>query len=658
MSRRVLKPNKTAHNIFTSEKDCGIFRFIVCSNWPNGSGCCRPMEEDIETQNYQCHDCGGRIFFENGGSYYCRHCLTMAQGIILTATDDDGKTAGCGGGGGVTRHRRHTPSEGTKEVPRYEDCCNEVRNRYIEGIQWTIQLQCEALVAKFGVSPLICGVASAVWLRFVVAAGVFKDVWADNTFTESENQLGEFDDSKIHDKGRDELHKENGQHVAMVWFRSLRKVIPLDCSLAICFLACHVAREAILPTDIVKWSIEGKIPYFAAHVEIEKRFGMPSLACPISSALMFRPCKSIPVQKLERMAASIAESIGLNLPPVNFHAVACCYLNRLSVPSKKILPHACRIYEWSMPPGLWLSTNELRLPSRVSVMSILIVAIRILYNINGFGAWERSLSKGVLSGVRGDGGKDNGYPLHEVADSSENLVKNEKDVQISEFDSEELLRNLEAKYKFAKDLTSYLQYCKDVVFAGVGSSLRKAQWKQEEEELIDKLWDFYQNAEDYEPAEEMAGKQGRTSDKKRSRSDDARFVPIQPRTRQFREMFHESPLQDSDNSDPAKQTAIKKLKLNMEENRFCYIPPRVNIKRSGYLQYSRKQDEGVLRYVAHADYYILLRSCARVAQVDIRIMHIGVLDLERRLAWLEKRIDHCLHLTAPSITCDFCRNVT
>ncbi|CAL1390739.1 unnamed protein product [Linum trigynum] len=165
--------------------------------------------------------------------------------------------------------------------------------------------------------------------------------------------------------------------------------------------------------------------------------------------------------------------------------------------------------------------------------------------------------------------------------------------------------------------------------------------------------------QDYEPAEEVAGKQGRTSDKKkRSRSDDASFVPIQPRTRQFRETFHESPLQDSDNSDPSKQTAITKFKLNMEENRFYYIPPRVNIKRSGYLQYSRKQDEGVLRYVAHADYYILLRSCARVAQVDIRIMHIGVLNLERRLAWLEKRIDHCLHLTVPSITCDFCRNVT
>lgn len=106
-----------------------------------------------------------------------------------------------------------------------------------------------------------------------------------------------------------------------------------------------------------------------------------------------------------------------------------------------------------------------------------------------------------------------------------------------------------------------------------------------------------------------------------------------------------------------KSEAIKRLKLDMEENRFCYIPPRVNVKRFDYLHYVRKKDEGAFTYVAHADYYILLRACARVAQVDIRIMHIGVLSLERRLAWLENRIDHCLHLTPPNVSCEFCSDV-
>lgn len=103
-----------------------------------------------------------------------------------------------------------------------------------------------------------------------------------------------------------------------------------------------------------------------------------------------------------------------------------------------------------------------------------------------------------------------------------------------------------------------------------------------------------------------------------------------------------------------KDEAIRILKLDMEENRFYYIPPRVNPKRFDYLHYVRKRDEGALTYVAHADYYILLRACAKVAKIEIRLMHIGVLSFERRLAWIEHRINHCLHLKPPTVSCEFC----
>lgn len=110
----------------------------------------------------------------------------------------------------------------------------------------------------------------------------------------------------------------------------------------------------------------------------------------------------------------------------------------------------------------------------------------------------------------------------------------------------------------------------------------------------------------------------------------------------------------ANDAETLKDEAIRRMKLDMEEKRFCYIPPRVNLKRFDYLHYVRKKDEGAYTYVAHADYYILLRACARVAQVEIRCMHIAVLSIERRLAWLEKRIDHCLHLTPPVVSCEYC----
>lgn len=58
----------------------------------------------------------------------------------------------------------------------------------------------------------------------------------------------------------------------------------------------------------------------------------------------------------------------------------------------------------------------------------------------------------------------------------------------------------------------------------------------------------------------------------------------------------------------------------MEEKRFCY---------------ARKKDEDTFTYVADAHYYILLRVCDKVAQVDIRIMNFVVLSFKWRLAWLE-----------------------
>ena len=264
-------------------------------------------------------------------------------------------------------------------------------------------------------------------------------------------------------KYREEPHNMYGQRAVMIWYRSLRKRIPLSCSLGVSFLACHIAREAILPTDIVKWSLEGKVPYFAAFVEIEKCIGRPSSACPISSRIMFGPSQALPFQKLESLAAIIAQSIGLDLPPVNFYAIASRYLQKLCLPTEKILPHACRISEWSMPPGLWLSTNELRLPTRVCVMSILIVAIRILYNIHGFGVWEKSLSShgdssstsnhiGQLdpmcdSEMGDDAGEASDSPCQGADDLGTNYYRHSSQVQKSKLDAAELLRKLEARYK-------------------------------------------------------------------------------------------------------------------------------------------------------------------------------------------------------------------
>ena len=70
----------------------------------------------------------------------------------------------------------------------FEDYYMQLRIRYVMGVQIMIELQCQVLVEKFQASPLICGVAGTIWLRFVATTRVFDDEWADKVIRDSEMQ--------------------------------------------------------------------------------------------------------------------------------------------------------------------------------------------------------------------------------------------------------------------------------------------------------------------------------------------------------------------------------------------------------------------------------------------------------------------------------------
>lgn len=77
---------------------------------------------------------------------------------------------------------------GGSKVATFEGYHNEIRLRYVMGLQMMIELQCEALVKEFKVTPLICGLVGPIWLRFVSKTGVFDDDWADKEINDSEMQ--------------------------------------------------------------------------------------------------------------------------------------------------------------------------------------------------------------------------------------------------------------------------------------------------------------------------------------------------------------------------------------------------------------------------------------------------------------------------------------
>lgn len=70
-----------------------------------------------------------------------------------------------------------------------EDYYGWIRLRYVMGLQRMIELQCEALVTEFKVTPLICGLAGTVWLRFLAGTQVLNDDCADQTFDLNESEI-------------------------------------------------------------------------------------------------------------------------------------------------------------------------------------------------------------------------------------------------------------------------------------------------------------------------------------------------------------------------------------------------------------------------------------------------------------------------------------
>ncbi|PNX84249.1 TATA box-binding protein associated factor RNA polymerase I subunit [Trifolium pratense] len=194
------------------------------------------MEDDVVTLTCQsCYYVGETV--ELDGFYYCSSCGEQNLDVVDTGAEE-GEGIGIGGIYLASHQRRasapsqpisaepistYTPSQsnllrnlgleakeenvnrsqfdgfdgfdgaspwepedfGSKAVSP-EDYYKEIRMRYVVGLQVMIELQCEALVKEFKVTPLICGLVGPIWLRFVSKTGVFDDDWADNVINDSE----------------------------------------------------------------------------------------------------------------------------------------------------------------------------------------------------------------------------------------------------------------------------------------------------------------------------------------------------------------------------------------------------------------------------------------------------------------------------------------
>ncbi|KAI5081835.1 hypothetical protein GOP47_0001578 [Adiantum capillus-veneris] len=574
-----------------------------------------------------------------------------------------------------------------------------IRSLYIEGFQHIIQLQCETLVQKFQVSPLICGIFGPVWLRFISFTRVLEKDWGKEAIqveeARNEKRKGRSNENKEEASDEEEVLDDRVDAVQMrmalrfIWLNALKERIPLAASLAIIYLACHIADEAILTTDLVQWASKGSLPYLAAFSEVEKkRYG---LAWPIEARLMFKPVDVVGARKLEFMAASIARRIKLHLPPVNFDATSCRFLKELNLPVERLSTFVHRIYDWYRPPGLHLSDEPYALPTRVYVMAMVMITLKILYKVDG--QLYRDTHEGGC-------GKRIGSPSdREKHDHQATLKKNqttEKDTpqacdsgdwhvddnmetfmgkatqsscyrqseapdeRDDKWNAHVLLEKLEKSWKdhatepfdYEKDLDSYLKYCKDFIFSGL-------KLEGEEENMCERLWRLYEHPPEKEDGVSQKKPSIQDIPEVQSLSEDSHFsfasfnvAGSQKEGADTVSDPHDSKAEKSHGKIPDDMTCCKKnaeicsgflslekLACHMESLGFQCLPPRKQPLVAGkYLRYVRKKAKGgnSLQLV-HADYFMVLCACAHVIRVHPVALHWCVQRIEKSLLAIEEK---------------------
>lgn len=160
------------------------------------------MEKNPSGGMLYCDGCGGREFdADDDGFFYCRQCGCQNQEMVVTGCADE-DIRGEGAPYSIFRHRARPHSDGAaprdqilrpyeprdfgaRPCPDAETLVGGIRLRYVQGMQVMVQLQCESLVERFGVSPLICGIVPDIWLRYVALSRVFDDKWVKKVIAES-----------------------------------------------------------------------------------------------------------------------------------------------------------------------------------------------------------------------------------------------------------------------------------------------------------------------------------------------------------------------------------------------------------------------------------------------------------------------------------------
>ncbi|CAK0781685.1 hypothetical protein CVIRNUC_005445 [Coccomyxa viridis] len=309
-----------------------------------------------------CPQCQGTSWTLSDGVLVCEICGTQSQVFVQeqqefqTGIDDLRYRRRAGG-----PSRRPASAQASEHLPPDVDTVHAMLITYSKALQHALQAMMQALQGLCGSGAPLTSTIRQLWMAIISECGILTLKFARGVKVSMDEVLPMQRAWRITLKGA-------------AW-----KVLHPDTLLAVLFLGCWVAREAVTGMDILQWANDGTLPFLclgALSKRVLERLDAVSLGFPLP---LLEPSGVMGIQDLMALSAQKAHQINVLLPPVNAPALILRLSQELAIP-QEVARAALRLYEVHLAgaPQMRLQ-DDIHMHPYTHIAAIMLVAIKLLY---------------------------------------------------------------------------------------------------------------------------------------------------------------------------------------------------------------------------------------------------------------------------------------
>eukprot|EP00884_Botryococcus_braunii_P015287 jgi/Botrbrau1/2441/Bobra.0395s0062.1 len=329
----------------------------------------------MNSGSHLCSECFGNSFSEQNGVRICNTCGTQSAETATEQEAEDVRRSG---------YRKITGSwenDESKAVVVEKLPIKEMVELYVDCLQTLLKVQLCALEQLCGMHGDLDVIAKQVWLALLGSANLLDEEdlrkleqtldqvgqggWADGGLAQEED-TGIAPSLKLRNK-------------LVVFGDTLNAVFPKESLLSVLFLTCWLARKAIFASDIIRWVVNGQLPF----MNIAPYLGHLSGPSSMHLHKILNRSRGLPSPiRLTVIAANHAQALGLVLPPVNAAACLQRFTTELNLPTE-LHQSALEIFEIHRmgSPVTYLFPHH-QVNPHAEVMASLIVTIKMIYSLD------------------------------------------------------------------------------------------------------------------------------------------------------------------------------------------------------------------------------------------------------------------------------------